>query len=121
MSLFGWQVQKSEFMVYLFFLMGAIVAGLDVTNIISSDISTILLGLLGFAGYAGLREFLNARRLTTWGIIIFGGLGLAGLGYGVITPQQLGEWFLIWGFVGGSTLGAHISQARKAHQYKKAA
>lgn len=113
MNLFGWQVQKSEFMIYLFFLLGASVAGLDVADIISPEISTILLGLLGFAGYAGLREFLNARRLTTIGIVIFGGLGLAGLGYGIITPAQLGEWFLIWGFVGGSTLGAHISQQRK--------
>lgn len=106
-------MQRSEFLTYLFFILAATVAALDVVNVISPEVSGVLLALFGYSGYAALREFMQARRLTTYAIIFFGGFGLAGLGWGVITPEQLGEWFLIWGFIGGSTVGAHLFQARK--------
>ncbi|MCB0261359.1 MAG: hypothetical protein KDE62_16770 [Calditrichaeota bacterium] len=101
-------MQQSQFLTYLFFILAAVVGALDVVNVISPEVSNVLLALLGFSGYASLREFMEANRITTYGIVIFGAAGLLGLANGIITPQQLGEWFLIWGFVGGSTLGARI-------------
>jgi hypothetical protein len=73
----------------------------------------VLIGFLGFSGLAGLRSYFDATGWKTYGVVVMAALGIVGFLTGIVSPEQLGEWFGFWGIVGASTLSHTVKKQLK--------
>ncbi|NOY60292.1 MAG: hypothetical protein GXO75_15390 [Calditrichaeota bacterium] len=99
---------------YIMFVLAVAVVFGWVTGYLSEEITVTLIGLLGFAGLAGLRQFIDSSGYKTYILAFLGVVGvLLQVFFDWFTPDMLGKWLMIWGLLGGATLTHAVAKEKK--------
>ncbi len=96
---------------YLFFGLGVLCVALYTVEVFNEFLLTALLGIFGFAGVAGLRQWIESQGWKTYFTTAMGVLGSLASFFApeIITPDRLAVWLGTWGIIAGMAL-THAKQ-----------
>ncbi len=99
---------------YLGFIGAVIVAVLFAFGIIPQNVAEVLIGLLGFSGFAGLRAYINSQGWKTYFIAAVGALSSVAYALGFMPQDVFVNILTIFGLLGGATLTHAVKKATEA-------
>jgi len=121
------QIFNSKSLTFIFFGLAVITIAVFILGYIPETTAIPILGLLGFSGFAAVRDWLNSQGWKTYAVVGIAVIGVIPYAIGWVTVEQLQLWFEVWGVLGVGTLAHGTVKAQatgiifKSQEFKKAA
>lgn len=96
---------------YVAFLGAVVAAILAALGIIPQQVAEVIIGLLGFSGFAGLRTYINSQGWKTYFFAALGALASVAYALGFIDEQSFINIFVIFGMLSGASLTHAVKKA----------